>query len=139
AVADWPGRDPRAAPAGIVGVVRAGKLCDPQAIDRSDDAHGRRSDELPGVGVDLVRQRADVLTQNAALEIVRIRAGEQAEQHLVVFAELLQETDRLRVTVRIDLAVRLLETGDANAHSDRVIRRGARLPDFAAARIDPCY
>src|SRR6185369_16787140 len=87
----------------------------------------RRLERAVRVEVDLVVERADVLAQHAARDVLAVAAGHEAELDEVVVAVLLQQSDRLVVAAGVLLAaLGAEEAGDARLDPhDVVALRGA--------------
>src|SRR5690606_36098120 len=133
AVVDRARHDQRAAAGRCsVGVIRS-ELRDLEAVERADDADRIRVEDLTRFGVDLLADRADIPAEHPAAEVVRIRAAKQAEQHLVAFAELLQQADRLQAAALVSLTVGLRHRLDADFNANAVVIRGRAYHRAVAA------
>src|SRR5690606_5860672 len=128
---DRPVRDPAAVGIVLVASTEARRA---QPIYRADDAHDV-GPKPAGVRIDLVADGRNVLAQHAATGVVRVRSRQQSKQHLVVFAELLEQADGLVVAVRIPLAVAFQKPRLAHLYTHGVVRRREGRP--ARAVLQP--
>src|SRR5690606_7342952 len=117
-----------------------------QAVDAADDAFDVGAEDAR-VRIDLAVEVLDVAAQDAAFEVVRLRPGDQAEEHLPGLAIVVEDAGRLvdRVVGRaVGLAHALAQVGicvpaTAGLHPDQVIlaagRARAVLPEQAPAVV----
>src|SRR5690606_6298523 len=117
-----------------------------QAVDAADDAFDVGAEDAR-VRIDLAVEVLDVAAQDAAFEVVRLRPGGQAAEHLPGLAIVVEDAGRLvdRVVGRaVGLAHALAQVGicvpaTAGLHPDQVIlaagRARAVLPEQAPAVV----
>ncbi|MPM57227.1 hypothetical protein SDC9_104049 [bioreactor metagenome] len=112
----------------VVGTVETDQAL---VVDVVDDALHIRF-ELPGLRIHFVSEVADIAAQGAACDVLGIRAGEQTEVHLLVFAEVMQQAGRLvdhvATVVAIGLATVLTQGrigAGAHFHAQVVVGDGA--------------
>src|SRR5690606_20476015 len=100
AVACAVGPVPVAVAVGVVGGVVVAAADHAQMVERAHDAVHVAAD-LPGLGVDLVGEVADVAPQDAAFQVVGLGAGDQAEVHPLGHAVVVQDACGLVMAIRV--------------------------------------